>query len=139
MSSLPPSSLSPSLYYRVAPEDMDFTTPEYLIADKLYTGTVLQAANTTNNPSDSGDDTNNRHHHIASYNITTPIQNEIWHLLTTHNILTHLKDFHPIIAGTIPINIETPTSDIDLILTTSDLLALQSLLVELFSKKYEGF
>lgn len=45
----------------------------------------------------------------------TPKQQRAYQLLTQHGILSLLAAFEPILVGTIPLNIDTDTSDLDII------------------------
>ncbi|GAB3900638.1 DUF4269 domain-containing protein [Spirosoma agri] len=45
----------------------------------------------------------------------TPRQREAYRILTEHAILTKLESFTPLLVGTIPINIDIETSDLDII------------------------
>lgn len=44
-----------------------------------------------------------------------PKQQQVYHLLTRHKVLERLKDFSPLLVGTIPINIDIDDSDLDII------------------------
>lgn len=50
----------------------------------------------------------------------TPRQREAYAVLTSHNVLTKLEPFTPILVGTIPIAIDIETSDLDIICCWTD-------------------
>ncbi|WP_207429508.1 DUF4269 domain-containing protein [Pedobacter sp. SYSU D00535] len=62
-------------------------------------------------------------------------QRQVYQLLTKHGIMSSLSVFEPILVGTIPINIDTDCSDIDIICYTSDLKQFSETLRKLFQGK----
>ncbi|WP_413531823.1 DUF4269 domain-containing protein [Empedobacter brevis] len=61
------------------------------------------------------------------------IQQNVFHLLRKHQISEKLNAYKPIVVGTIPIEINTENSDIDLIGECSDFEKAESDLLENFS------
>lgn len=59
-------------------------------------------------------------------------QRRVWELLTRHCIFEKLAPFDPILTGTIPIEIDTPDSDLDIICHCPDVLHFESVLQSLF-------
>lgn len=47
-------------------------------------------------------------------------QKAAYRVLTEHSLLEKLRSFDPILTGTIPINIDTDTSDLDIICCFTD-------------------
>ncbi len=45
----------------------------------------------------------------------TPRQQQAWEVLNTHRVLSILQDFDPILTGTIPLDIDIESSDLDII------------------------
>lgn len=68
----------------------------------------------------------------------TPQQQEIYNLLTTHQILAHLQGFTPVVVGTFPLDIATDTSDIDIACSFVDLANFQQVVQKHF-QAYDGF
>ncbi len=66
------------------------------------------------------------------------IQKKAYQALTESGILAILRDFDPIVVGTIPINIDIPGSDIDIVCNVLDINAFQTLVRSSFSK-YNSF
>lgn len=60
------------------------------------------------------------------------------HLLASNGIMEHLADYTPVVVGTIPINIDVPNSDMDIICRTKDFEAFERLLCDKF-RKYGTF
>lgn len=65
-------------------------------------------------------------------------QVQAYHLLTKHNILSQLHNYDPLLVGTIPINIDIETSDLDIICCYTDKQAFILTLNNLFSQ-YPNF
>ncbi|MFD2556776.1 DUF4269 domain-containing protein [Sphingobacterium tabacisoli] len=65
-------------------------------------------------------------------------QKQAYRIITEHQILDVVKDYDPIVVGTIPIDIDIEGSDIDIILQATELDALRELLTKHFSK-YQTF
>ncbi|AEA45231.1 DUF4269 domain-containing protein [Fluviicola taffensis] len=65
-------------------------------------------------------------------------QRSAYEILTKYEIITLLKAFNPILVGTIPINIDLETSDLDIICKYSDKNSFIELMKGLFGNK-EGF
>lgn len=51
----------------------------------------------------------------------TPQQQEVYNLLTTHQILENLQGFTPVVIGTFPLDIAIETSDVDIACCFGDL------------------
>lgn len=65
-------------------------------------------------------------------------QQEAFAALSGLNIMFLLKEYEPILVGTIPIEIDIPESDLDIICYTKDLVAFQGVVHEYF-RKYHTF
>lgn len=65
-------------------------------------------------------------------------QRKAYWQLSQLNIFEALQEFQPVLAGTIPIDIDLPNSDLDIICCCHDPKAFASLITELFSKE-RGF
>jgi hypothetical protein len=61
------------------------------------------------------------------------LQQKVYHLLQHHQILEKLKTYHPIVVGTIPIEINIANSDIDIIGEIGDFEETASELIRKFS------
>lgn len=59
-------------------------------------------------------------------------QQQAYDILTKNSILDTLKDHHPILVGTIPINIDIDSSDLDIICYFTDKDSFKSLLINYF-------
>jgi len=62
-------------------------------------------------------------------------QKSAYQNLTKYRILEKLADFNPILAGTIPINIDIPESDLDIICHWTNKIEFINLLKKFFSKE----
>ena len=62
-------------------------------------------------------------------------QREAYRLLTTHLIFEHLKEFDPILVGTIPIDIDIDESDLDIICYSKSLEGFKSSINKIFSQQ----
>lgn len=62
-------------------------------------------------------------------------QKSAYQNLTKYRILEKLADFNPILAGTIPINIDIPESDLDIIYHWTNKIEFINLLKKFFSKE----
>ena len=60
-------------------------------------------------------------------------QKQAYHVLTKYRLLEILHQYDPLFVGTIPINIDIDSSDIDIILETKNLTDLKNLLLLSFS------
>ena len=67
-----------------------------------------------------------------------PKQRRAYEVLTRHTLLQILSDYDPILVGTIPINIDIDSSDLDLICFVNDLVQFKQLLEKQFGH-YKGF
>jgi hypothetical protein len=67
-----------------------------------------------------------------------PRQQRAYTTLTQHAVLEHLKNFDPILVGTIPINIDIDESDLDIICNSTDLNSFKAIVGSHF-KSQEGF
>lgn len=65
-------------------------------------------------------------------------QRQVYRLLTKHGIMSALSGFDPILVGTIPINVDTECSDIDIICYACNLKQFSKTLKELFQRN-DGF
>lgn len=70
---------------------------------------------------------------IAYLKGSTIKQVQAYHLLTKHNILSQLDKYDPLLVGTIPINIDIETSDLDIICCYTGKQAFIATLETLFS------
>lgn len=61
------------------------------------------------------------------------LQQDVYQLLKTHHVLEKLKDYQPIVVGTIPIEINIENSDIDIIGKTADFEKAENNLIATFS------
>lgn len=68
----------------------------------------------------------------------TARQREAYHALMTLGIFEHLQAYSPVLAGTIPLDIDVPDSDLDIICEVHDLDAFERLIRECFSL-YDDF
>lgn len=59
-------------------------------------------------------------------------QRRVWELLTRHRIFEKLSTFDPLLTGTIPIEIDLPGSDLDIICHCPDIPHFESVLRSLF-------
>ncbi|WP_420149018.1 DUF4269 domain-containing protein [Spirosoma sp.] len=62
-------------------------------------------------------------------------QREAYNVLTRHEVMTKLQPFTPILVGTIPINIDIETSDLDIICYWTDRLAFYTAVVDYFGSE----
>ena len=65
-------------------------------------------------------------------------QKECYKILTKINIFNILKDYMPILVGTIPLNIDIENSDLDIVCQVDDFEIFENILFDNFSK-YENF
>ncbi|MVM36621.1 DUF4269 domain-containing protein [Spirosoma sp. HMF3257] len=65
----------------------------------------------------------------------TPRQREAYWVLTEHNVLVRLEPFTPMLVGTIPINIDIDTSDLDIICYWTDRQAFIAVVLDCFGKE----
>ncbi|GAB4039375.1 DUF4269 domain-containing protein [Spirosoma jeollabukense] len=75
---------------------------------------------------------------IDYLNSGTPRQREVHRVLTEHQVLAKLDAFSPILVGTLPINIDIETSDLDIICYWTDRQTFTALVREKFSSE-KGF
>jgi hypothetical protein len=75
---------------------------------------------------------------IAYLETGTPRQQEAWQQLTGNGILKLLQGFSPVLTGTIPINIDIESSDLDIICCYENAGLFMDVLIRHFSN-YEGF
>ncbi|WP_196888604.1 DUF4269 domain-containing protein [Aureivirga sp. CE67] len=67
-----------------------------------------------------------------------PKQQKVFQLLNQFQIFEKLKSFHPILVGTIPINIDTENSDLDIICEFQDENNFKEIIQSLF-ENYKNF
>ncbi len=67
-----------------------------------------------------------------------PRQQEVYQLLIQSRIMDILKEFTPVLAGTIPINIDIPGSDLDIICCWDNKEGFKNTLMENF-QEHKGF
>ncbi|AWG26621.1 DUF4269 domain-containing protein [Flavobacterium kingsejongi] len=60
-------------------------------------------------------------------------QQKAFRVLTDHTILDCISDFDPLLVGTIPIAIDLPSSDLDIICCWTDKIAFRNVLIAAFS------
>ena len=65
-------------------------------------------------------------------------QKLVYYILCEHHILNKLNAYKPIVVGTLPIEIDIPNSDVDIICEVSDFNQFHILVKKEFSK-FEGF
>lgn len=65
-------------------------------------------------------------------------QRKTYEILMNTNILNILKDYTPVLVGTIPIGIDIDSSDADLVCKVDDFKAFEEILISNF-KKYKNF
>ncbi|WP_126971708.1 DUF4269 domain-containing protein [Gynurincola endophyticus] len=61
------------------------------------------------------------------------LQKQLYDVLVSYHIMDRLSDYQPVITGTIPIEINIATSDVDIILYATELKCLQDKLITHFS------
>lgn len=77
-----------------------------------------------------------KYHHLSLESVIRLEENKmVFEALHTSNILDDLKMFSPLIAGTFPLGIETPDSDLDILICHSDLEEALQLLKKLYGEK----
>lgn len=64
-------------------------------------------------------------------------QKAVYRVLTDHAVFGKLQSFDPVLTGTIPINIDTDTSDLDIICCFTDAAAFEKHLVENFANEHD--
>lgn len=62
-----------------------------------------------------------------------PRQQKAFRVLTDHTILDCISDFDPLLVGTIPIAIDLPSSDLDIICCWTDKIGFRNVLIAAFS------
>lgn len=62
-------------------------------------------------------------------------QRQVYSILTNNQILSKLKQFEPVLVGTIPINIDIENSDLDIICCFSDKQEFQKSIMDNFSNE----
>lgn len=62
-----------------------------------------------------------------------PKQKKVYQILKNFSIWKILQDFQPLLVGTIPLGIDTPQSDIDIICAVQDLEYFQKIILDNFS------
>jgi Domain of unknown function (DUF4269) len=65
----------------------------------------------------------------------TPVQQRAYHELRQLRIMEILEDYHPLLVGTIPIDLAIDGSDLDIACQAPDLQAFQQKLIELFGNQ----
>lgn len=68
----------------------------------------------------------------------TAVQQEVYRLLGEHRLMEALKAYHPILVGTVPLDIQIPGSDLDLICEVHHLDEFQNEVTRVFGH-YPGF
>ena len=58
----------------------------------------------------------------------TPTQHAAFQVLTQSQIFDHLREFHPVLVGTIPLDIDIPGSDLDILCEVFDFAPFAALL-----------
>ncbi len=72
-------------------------------------------------------------HHLSLLSVVNLEKNKkAWSAITDSKVLSHFQDYQPLIAGTFPLGLQTPASDIDVLLETNDLAALQEKLTRFY-------
>lgn len=66
------------------------------------------------------------------------VQRKCYRVLVQTNVIAILSPFGPVVVGTIPVGVDIPGSDIDILCRTADFGALRNLLKKYF-KNYPGF
>jgi len=80
----------------------------------------------------------NRFDNIDYLQSGSPYQQQAYAVLLKHAVFTKLCGFDPVLAGTIPINIHLPSSDLDVLCCYSHPSEFKAQLIACFSH-YEGF
>ena len=75
---------------------------------------------------------------IAYLKTGSTVQQQVYQILTTHDILGGLQDYNPVVVGTFPLDIAIETSDIDIACSCKDIAAFQTK-VRAHFKQYTGF
>lgn len=75
---------------------------------------------------------------ITYLQLGTPKQRKSYEILTELHIFEILRNFDPILVGTIPISIDVKNSDLDIVCTVTDFKAFEKLLIDKFST-FEAF
>lgn len=68
----------------------------------------------------------------------TPLQQEVYRLLSEHRLVEVLEAYDPILVGTVPLDIQIPDSDLDLICEVHHFEAFRNEVTSLFGH-YPGF
>mgnify|MGYP004715106569 CR=1 FL=1 len=66
------------------------------------------------------------------------LQQKTFRIISEYNILQILKEYHPLVVGTIPINIDIENSDVDIILQTDHVEKLQEIIL-LHFQQFDDF
>tara|TARA_R110000868_G_scaffold164359_17_gene396938 strand:- start:6568 stop:7521 length:954 start_codon:yes stop_codon:yes gene_type:complete len=74
------------------------------------------------------------HHHALAHIINIEKHEQANSFLTKTNILTKLTHFSPLISGTIPLGIDTPESDLDILFQVKDFSQFESEVSALFNQ-----
>jgi hypothetical protein len=73
---------------------------------------------------------------IAYLKSGSPIQLQVFNILTNSKILYHLQNFKPVVTGTVPLDLFIPgQSDVDIIIQSDRLQILEQTLLGLFANK----
>ncbi|WP_018756509.1 DUF4269 domain-containing protein [Paenibacillus terrigena] len=64
----------------------------------------------------------------------SPRQQEVYRVLNELKICTTLQAYHPLLVGTIPLDIDLPESDLDMICEVHDLQAFQELVIHTYGQ-----
>jgi len=66
------------------------------------------------------------------------IQQKTFRIISEYNILQKLESYHPLVVGTIPINIDIENSDVDIILQTNNVEKLKDIIL-LYFQQFDDF
>ncbi|GGF26196.1 DUF4269 domain-containing protein [Hymenobacter cavernae] len=70
--------------------------------------------------------------HVEYLQHGTAVQQSAYHILLNSNLLHVLRPYQPLLVGTVPIGLQLPGSDLDIICEVHDLGAFESLLRQYF-------
>lgn len=73
------------------------------------------------------------HHQSLASVVALEKQTEIFNALTDSKILEELRRFHPLVVGTFPLGLATKTSDIDIVLSHSNLQEVSETILKYYS------
>lgn len=75
------------------------------------------------------------HHSSLASVINMELNQKVWSAVSNSKILNHFKSHYPLIAGTFPLGVNIPTSDVDVLLYSDNLQALEEKLKNQYSNQ----